>query len=224
VAVVEIAPAILASYDFAHFGTLVLAATPGLRGVLFDTPPGLAEARDRLAAAGVEDRCEVVAGDFFVSVPDGADAYLMKSVICDWDDERCVTILENCRQAMVDGGKVLILEPVLPPVVKPSFARLGIVMSDLNMLLNTGGRERTEDEFASLLRATSSGELRDHALAEELDRAHDLVVRDLVRVHETEQQVATGRLVALGDLDAPVGVADHRRPALAQVLEVEVVE
>jgi orsellinic acid C2-O-methyltransferase len=159
------APGIVASYDFSRFralvdvgggdGTLlaaILAATPGLQGVLFDTAPGLAEARDRLGAAGVEDRCEVVDGDFFESVPEGADAYIMKSVIHDWDDERCVTILENCRRAMKAGGKVLIVEPVLPPVVKPSFARLGVVMSDLNMLLNTGGRERTEDEFAALLR------------------------------------------------------------------------
>lgn len=92
-------------------------------------------------------------GDFFESVPDGADAYIMKSVIHDWGDERCVTILSNCRQAMRADAKVLIVEPVLPPTVKPSFSRLGVIMSDLNMLLNTGGRERTEAEFASLLRS-----------------------------------------------------------------------
>jgi len=160
------APAIIESYDFSQFRTLVdvgggdgtllaaiLAATPGLQGMVFDTPAGLAEAHIRLADAGVDDRCQLADGDFFESVPHGADAYIMKSVIHDWDDERCVTILQNCRRAMDAGGKVLIVEPVLPPVVKPSFARLGVVMSDLNMLLNTGGRERTEDEFASLLRS-----------------------------------------------------------------------
>jgi orsellinic acid C2-O-methyltransferase len=160
------APVIIASYDFSQFQTLVdvgggdgsliaaiLAATPGLQGVMFDTGPGLAEAPARLGEAGVEDRCRVVEGDFFASVPEGADGYIMKSVIHDWPDGRCVSILANCRQAMGDGGKVLIVEPILPPTVKPSFARLGVVMSDLNMLLNTGGRERTEDEFASLLRA-----------------------------------------------------------------------
>ncbi|HYU39032.1 MAG TPA: methyltransferase [Acidimicrobiia bacterium] len=160
------APGVIESYDFGQFNTLVdvgggdgtllaaiLAATPGLHGVLLDTAPGLAEASERLRDAGVDDRCQVVEGDFFESVPEGADAYIMKSVIHDWDDDRCVTILDNCRQAMRANGRVLILEPVLPPVVKPSFARLGIVMSDLNMLMNTGGGERTEDEFAALFRA-----------------------------------------------------------------------
>jgi hypothetical protein len=160
------APGIIGSYDFTQFrilvdvgggdGTLlaaILAATPGLQGVLFDTAAGSAEASGRLRDAGVRDRCRVVHGDFFESVPEAGDAYIMKSVIHDWDDQRCVTILQNCRHAMDDGDKVLIVEPVLPPTVKPSFARLGVVMSDLNMLLNTGGRERTEDEFASVLRS-----------------------------------------------------------------------
>jgi orsellinic acid C2-O-methyltransferase len=160
------APAIIGTYDFTQFSKLVdigggdgallasiLAATPGLQGILFDTGPGLAESGERLRALGVDDRCEVVEGDFFDTVPAGADAYIMKSVIHDWDDDRCVTILSNCRQAMKADGKVLIVEPVVPGTVKPSFALLGVMMSDLNMLLNTGGRERTEEEFASLLRA-----------------------------------------------------------------------
>jgi orsellinic acid C2-O-methyltransferase len=160
------APGFLASYDFTQFSTLVdvgggdgtllaavLAATPGLQGILFDTGPGSAEAPRRLGDAGVDDRCKVVQGDFFDAVPEGADAYIMKSVIHDWDDDRCVTILSNCRRAMKADGKVLILEPVVPEEVKPSFALLGVVMSDLNMLMNTGGKERTEEEFAALLRA-----------------------------------------------------------------------
>jgi O-methyltransferase domain/Dimerisation domain len=158
------APGVLASYDFAQFSTLVdvgggdgtllagiLAATPGLQGILFDTGPGSTEAPRRLGDAGVDDRCQVVQGDFFDAVPEGADAYIMKSVIHDWDDDRCVTILSNCRRAMKVDGKVLIVEPVVPERVKPSFALLGVVMSDLNMLMNTGGKERTEDEFASIL-------------------------------------------------------------------------
>ena len=160
------APGIFGTYDFTEFSTLVdvgggdgtllgsiLAATPGLQGILFDTGPGLAESGERLRALGVDDCCEVVEGDFFDTVPAGADAYIMKSVIHDWDDDRCVTILSNCRQAMKADGKVLIVEPVVPGTVKPSFALLGVIMSDLNMLMNTGGKERTEEEFASLLRA-----------------------------------------------------------------------
>jgi SAM-dependent methyltransferase len=158
------APAIIGTYDFTRFSTLVdigggdgallasiLAATPGLHGTLFDTGPGLAESGERLRTAGVEDRCDVLEGDFFESVPEGADAYIMKSVIHDWDDDRCVTILSNCHRAMKADGKVLIVEPVVPERVKPSFALLGVVMSDLNMLMNTGGKERTEDEFVSIL-------------------------------------------------------------------------
>jgi hypothetical protein len=160
------APAIVDSYDFGRFQTLVdvgggdgtllaamLAATPDLRGILFDIPSGLAEATQTLEAAGVSERCQLVAGDFFESVPGDADAYIMKSVIHDWNDEQCVAILKNCRAVMADGAKVLIVEPVLPATVEPSFTRLGVIMSDLNMLLNTGGRERTETEFASLLEA-----------------------------------------------------------------------
>jgi hypothetical protein len=161
------APGIIGSYDFTQFSTLVdvgggdgtllaeiVAATPGLRGVVVDTAPGSAQAPDRLRAAGVDDRCDVVVGDFFESVPDGADGYIMKSVIHDWDDDQCVTILSNCREAMKADGRVLVVEPVLPTTVKPSFALLGVIMSDLNMLMSTGGKERNEDEFASLLAAS----------------------------------------------------------------------
>jgi len=158
------APGIIESYDFSQFQTLVdvgggngallaaiLSATPGLRGVLFDIPSGLAEATKTFETEGVGDRSQLVEGDFFASVPADADGYIMKSVIHDWDDDACVTILRNCLQAMADGAKVLVVEPVLPPTVEPSFTRLGVIMSDLNMLLNTGGRERTEAEFASLV-------------------------------------------------------------------------
>src|SRR5437660_3620457 len=119
------APGIVGSYDFTQFGTLVdvgggdgallgsiLSATPGLQGIVFDTAAGANEAADRLSGLGVVDRCQVVEGDFFGSIPEAADAYIMKSVIHDWDDDRCVRILDNCRRAMNSGGKVLIVEPV----------------------------------------------------------------------------------------------------------------
>jgi hypothetical protein len=128
-------------------GTLLAAfldAHPHLRGILFDSPSG--------ATAIVDDRCEVVTGDFFVSVP-AADAYVLKSVIHDWDDERSVTILSRIREAMPPHGVLFLVEPVLvdEPAALP--AQRMLLMSDLNMLVCTGGRERTESEFGALLAA-----------------------------------------------------------------------
>ncbi|MGH3647545.1 MAG: methyltransferase [Micromonosporaceae bacterium] len=160
----EVAPEIVAGYEFASLATLVdvgggdgtllaaiLHAVPTLQGVLYDAAAGLAAAPARLRAAGVADRCEVVAGDFFATVPPGGDGYLLKSVIHDWDDARATRILENCRLA---GGTVLVVEPVLPPgPVTASPEQAYLALSDLNMLVNTGGRERTEAEFRALYAA-----------------------------------------------------------------------
>jgi SAM-dependent methyltransferase len=162
------AGAIAAGYEFSRLGTLadvgggdgtllavILAATPGLRGMLVDLPTGLGKAPERLGAAGVLERCEIVPGDMFRSVPRGADAYLMKSVIHDWTDEQAVAILGNVRQALKPGGRVLVVEPVLPDTLGSVSAEThgAILAGDLDMLLSTGGRERTEAEFRSLLRA-----------------------------------------------------------------------
>jgi hypothetical protein len=117
-----------------------------LQGILFDTPDGLKQAPPI-------ERCTPVAGDFFDAVPEGADAYLLKSVIHDWDDERSVAILANCLKAMPADGTLLLVEPVLPPRISPSPDTHYMVMSDLNMLVCTGGRERTEQEFRTLLDA-----------------------------------------------------------------------
>ncbi len=123
-----VARAIVASYDFSGFraivdvgggnGTLmaaILAAAPKLSGIVFDLPSGNAEAARHLAAAGVAERSEVIAGDFFHGVPAAADAYLLKSVIHDWDDEQSIAILVNCRKAMAAGAKLLLVERVMPP-------------------------------------------------------------------------------------------------------------
>lgn len=155
-------PGIVERYDFSRFGTLadigggdgtllaaILASVPTLRGTLFDLPAGVQGARRTLDEANLADRSEIVVGDVFDSVPAGMDAYVLKSVLHDWDDEKCVAILRRCREAMGERGTVLVIEPVLPPYVSsPSIT--GVVMSDLNMLVNTGGRERTEDEFRGL--------------------------------------------------------------------------
>ena len=159
------APAVLAVYDFSRFRTVVdvgggngtllgalLAANPGLRGTIFDLPSGVAGARPHLEAAGLADRCEVVSGDFFADpLPSGGDAYVLKSVIHDWNDDRSRAILENCRRAMPAHGRLLIIEPVVPAKVDGSPAHRMMVLSDLNMLAVTGGRERTEPEFGVLL-------------------------------------------------------------------------
>ncbi|KUL38709.1 methyltransferase [Streptomyces sp. NRRL F-4489] len=136
-------------------GTLlagILRAHPGLRGILFDRPEGLAQAGPRLARDGLADRCALVTGDFFATAPEGADAYLLKSVIHDWNDERCARILGHIRRVVPDDGRLLILEPVLPERTGPGDDAISY-LSDLNMLVNVGGRERTRDDFARLCEA-----------------------------------------------------------------------
>lgn len=138
-------------------GTVVAAlleAHPDLRAVLYERPTVLPLAREYLAAHGVVDRCDIVAGDFFTSVPDGADLYLLKSVLHDWDDDHCVTILRNCRAAMKDTSRLAIVEFILPERMTADPALLPAALLDLIMLAYAGGRERTEMEFVGLLGQT----------------------------------------------------------------------
>ncbi|MFB6824290.1 methyltransferase [Streptomyces virginiae] len=154
----ETAATLPRAFDFSRFasvtdvgggsGTLmaaVLEAHPALSGVVFDTADGLAEAAKTLARHGLEERCSLTAGDFFQAVPQGSDAYLVKSILHDWTDAQAVTILRNCRKALPAGGVVLIVEPVLPEVVGAQDE--GTYLSDLNMMVNVGGRERTRADF-----------------------------------------------------------------------------
>jgi hypothetical protein len=157
----EVAPAVAAAYDFSGIVTLVdvgggrghalvpiLRANPGLRAILFDLPHVLPGAAALLAEAGVAERCRLVGGDAFEAVPDGADAYLLKHVIHDWDDARCHTILANCRRAMDPGGRLLLVERDLP---QDNRLALPALLSDLSMMLQPGGRERTVEEYRALL-------------------------------------------------------------------------
>lgn len=130
----------------------VLAHHPGLHGIVFDLPHATEAATRQLSAAGVADRCEVVAGSFFDAAPE-ADAYLLKSVVHNWDDERAALILRNCRKAMRPGGKILLVERVAPERFSNSSADQDIARSDLNMLVGCDGCERTEARFRSLLAA-----------------------------------------------------------------------
>jgi hypothetical protein len=125
----------------------VLAQSPTAKGVLFDLPSVVEGAGRALDAAGVTQRCTVTAGSFFDSVPNGGDAYLLKSIIHDWDDASALTILRNVRAAIGPDGKLLLLELVLPEGAPP---HPGMLL-DIDMLVNTGGRERTAPEYADLL-------------------------------------------------------------------------
>jgi hypothetical protein len=132
-------------------GTLlagVLKAHPSARGILTDLPHVIADAPRALAALGVAGRVEAVAGDFFESVP-GGDCYFLKQILHDWSDDECVKVLRNCARAMRPGGKVVVVEMVVPEDDTPSLAQI----MDLNMLVMLPGRERTATEFASLFRA-----------------------------------------------------------------------
>lgn len=151
--------AVARNYDFSSIEVLVdvgggegallaavLAANPNLRGILFDQPNVVAAAGRTMERAGVADRCSLVGGSFFEAVPDAADAYLLKSVIHDWDDAEAIEILRNCRAAIDEAGRLLVVEPVIQPGNAPDPAKF----SDLNMLVMLGGRERTVDDFGKL--------------------------------------------------------------------------
>ena len=131
----------------------ILSEHPSMRGILFDLAHATAAAGSRLAAAGVEDRCTLVTGSFFDAVPDGADAYLLKSVLHDWDDDQAVNILRNCRCVMAPNAKLFVIERIAPQNFCDSPHDQGIARSDLNMLVGTGGRERTETQYRELLDA-----------------------------------------------------------------------
>jgi hypothetical protein len=156
------AAALLETFDFAGVGTLadvgggtgtllaaVLARHPTMRGVLIDLPDVVEHARPHLRVAGLEGRCELAGGDFFTAVPAGADVYVLRHVIHDWNDDRAVRILSNCRAAMHGNSRLLLVESVLGPDGGPSLAGA----FDLMMLALTGGMERTEQEYAGLLSA-----------------------------------------------------------------------
>jgi hypothetical protein len=157
--------AVVDAYDFSGIGVLVdvggghgallcgiLAANPDLRGIVFDIAPVIEGTRARIAAAGLGGRCEAVAGDCFRSVPRG-DAYILKAIIHDWTDELSIAILANCRRAMAAGGRLLLAERVVPERIDATPETQGAVLGDLNMLLLSGGCERTEDEYRVLLSA-----------------------------------------------------------------------
>jgi hypothetical protein len=161
--------AITSLYDFSNFRTLVdvggghgeliaaiLKKNPRLKGILFDAPEVMEGSRQRVEAAGLSDRCETFSGNFFESVPAGGDVYIMKWIIHDWDDERSIRILENCRKHMTANSRLIVVDSVVPENDAPDFSKF----FDLNMLVMTGGKERTESEFRNLFKAAGFRLLR----------------------------------------------------------------
>jgi hypothetical protein len=151
------ANAVADAYDFSRFRKLVdiagghgallkaiLARNPGVTGVLFDLPHVIEGAR-----AGLPGTCSTESGDFFQAVPAGADGYMLKHIIHDWDDEPAAAILRCCRKAIAPDGRLLVIEMVIPAGNEPHFGKL----LDLEMLAIPGGLERTEQEFRDLFAA-----------------------------------------------------------------------
>jgi hypothetical protein len=159
----QLAMGLVAVYDFSPFKSVVdlggghgalligiLKANKALRGTLFDLPRLAEEAGNRISRAGLAGRCQIVSGDFFENAPEGSDVYILKSILQDWDDPRCATILRNCHQAMPPQGRLLVIEGVYPALVDQSPLSQGAARNDVNMLVCTGGRQRTEAEFRRL--------------------------------------------------------------------------
>jgi ubiquinone/menaquinone biosynthesis C-methylase UbiE len=159
-AVIE--PAVLSICDFSSFRTIVdvgggrgtliasiLRAYPAARGIVLDLPHVVDQGRQLIGEQHLNDRCDLIAGDFFKEVPRGGDAYILKWVLHDWDDEKSIAILQNCRRVMVPGGRLFVIEAPLSSPNEPSMHKL----MDINMLVMTGGRERTEAEYRSLFDA-----------------------------------------------------------------------
>ncbi len=153
-------PAVADAYDFSVFGTIVdvggatgnmlaavLARHAGPRGILFDRPHVVKDAPALLDAKGVRDRVTIEPGDFFTSIPGNADAYVLSHIIHDWSEDQCLTILGHVRKAMTRASRLLIVETVLPPGDAPHPGKI----LDMVMLVQLGGQERSESEYASLL-------------------------------------------------------------------------
>lgn len=154
--------AVLLSYDFSDTRSLVdvgggcgrlltgvLRMYPSMQGTLFDMPSVVAAAQEKLDSDPCRERCALVPGSFLDFVPPGADAYLLSSVIHDWNDEQAIKILRNCRRAMRQHSKIVMLEFVVPVGEQVSFSKV----LDLNMLVMNAGCERTAEEFRKLFHA-----------------------------------------------------------------------
>jgi hypothetical protein len=150
----------LDAYDFSGIGTLidvgggngsllcaVLKKYPAMKGILYDLPGVVGRAKHSIKEAGMAERCQTIGGNFFEKVPPGGDAYLMRHIIHDWNDDQCRQILGNFHKVMTPAARLLIIENVIPPGDQPCFGKF----LDLTMLVIPGGKERTAEEYRELL-------------------------------------------------------------------------
>jgi len=184
----RVAQAFVAAYDFTGIDTVVdvaggngallaqvLQSNADMDGILFDLPAGLAGAVERVEAAGLTGRVRLMEGSFFESVPSGADLYMLKSIIHDWDDAHARKILETCRKAMRGEARLVLVERLVPERIAGDEDALPTFMSDLHMMVALGGRERTTSEYGELFDAAG---LR---LTREIPMASDFHAIEAVR-------------------------------------------
>jgi O-methyltransferase domain/Dimerisation domain len=211
--------AISAAYDFGRIGRIVdiggsdgallaciLIRHPQVRGTVFDMPHVVSRAAEVLRAAGVAHRCETAGGSFFDRVPGGGDVYLLKFIIHDWDDAQASSILRCCRNAMGSQARLLVIERIIAPPNEGADGKF----SDLNMLVNAGGRERTLREFDTLFAA--AGLVIDHVMniADELSM-FELSATDRARQQDGEAQERSGvQQFPLKSCGLPSGLARQR--------------
>ncbi len=127
----------------------ILQQNENVQGVLFDQSNVVSEANTMFSEVGVDDRVEIIGGDFFQTIPSGGDLYIISRVLLNWNDEECLLILENCRAAMGENGTLLVIDFLIPKPEHPTYQT--IVFNDLNLLMAFGGGNRTEDEWQKLI-------------------------------------------------------------------------
>lgn len=160
----NLALAVAENYEFPDTGTVVdvgggeglllatvLEAHPGLHGILVERPPTLEKARLLLESRGLPGRCSLVSGDFFESLPEGADVYVMKNILHDWDDAAAISILTTCRKAMKQDARLLVVQRLFPTVIRDEPYARHLIEADIMQMLYNGGRERTLDEYRALM-------------------------------------------------------------------------
>jgi hypothetical protein len=166
-----VARAATGAYDFSVFDTIMDVGGGNGTFLTSNLPAGVSEADATLRNAGVADRCKVISGDFFRSVPPGADLMVLKSVIHDWDDEHAAAILTQCRAAASADGRLVLVERVMPECMTASAANQRAASLDMRMLTITGGIERTEQEYRELLKRAGFKWMRTIALGPPSDQA-----------------------------------------------------